>query len=174
MPATALITTPGSSTANAYVSLAVADQYHLDRPSVKTTWATATTDQKTAAILWATVLMDRSFEWEGSVVNTIQRLLWPRAGLADVNYWTPLDITTIPQLVQYATAEFARQLLVTDRAGDSDIEVFGITQIKTTSMRLDFRPYGIHPRTVPDVVALLIPDHWGSLKNPASLELKRT
>lgn len=173
MSVSVLNATAGSATANTYVTLAVANQYHLDRPAVKTTWAVATDDQKSAAILWATKLLDRYFEWNGAITSETQKLLWPRSGLVDVNDWNALDIHAIPELIQFATAEFARQLLVSDRTGDSDIETLGITQIKTTSVRIDFKEFGIHAKPVPDIVAILIPEQWGRLKSQGQVELER-
>lgn len=175
MPASAIIATPGSPTANAYVTLAVADQYHLNRPPAGTTWADATTDQKTAAILWATILMDRLWVWNGFVVNELQSLLWPRQGLYMPNMVTPVDDTLIPVLLQYATAEYARQLLVSDRTEDSDIETLGIKLIKTGSTRLDFKD-NVYAKAVPDIVANLIPCEWGYVKNQPGIwerELQR-
>jgi len=160
MPVTSLITTPGAANSNAYVALSVADQYHLDRPAVGTTWASATSDQKTAAILWATKLLDRLFYWEGSVVDTTQILLWPRAGLVDVNDWSNLDTTTIPALIQYATAEFARQLLVEDLTGNVDLVRQGIKHLKAGSVAIDF--FGTADvAPIPDAVINLIPQQWG-------------
>src|SRR4051812_36284518 len=116
MPASSLILTPGAADANAYVDASVADQLNLDRPQFGTTaasglWSAATAEEKKQAILWATVLMDRHFEWYGAIVYTTQRLLWPRNGLVDVNGWKALDYTTIPEPIQQMTAELARQLL---------------------------------------------------------------
>lgn len=173
MPVSVLNATAGSATANAYVTLAVANQYHLDRPAVKTTWANASDDAKTAAILWATKLLDRYFDWYGAITTETQKLLWPRAGLVDINDWNALDINAVPELIQFATAEYARQLLVSDRTGDSDIETLGITQIKTTSVRIDFKEYGIYAKPVPDIVADLIPSQWGRLKSRGQMELER-
>jgi hypothetical protein len=173
MAVSALVVTPGSATANAYVSRAVADQYNLDRPAADTTWALATNDQKDAAILWATVLLDRMFVWYGYVINETQRLLWPRAGLLDVNQYRLLDSTTIPTLIQYATAEFARQLLAEDRAGDSDIGKFGLESLKAGSVELRFRA-GVTAQVVPDAVITLIPIDWGYLRGTRPLRLVRT
>lgn len=172
MPVSTLIATPGSATANSYVTVAVADQYHLDRPPVGTTWADATTDQKTAAILWATKLLDRYYEWYGSVVDSTQKLLWPRSGLVDVNNWTALDTMTIPEQIQWATAEFARQLLADDRTGDSDVERMKIRLLKVGSIRLDFDS-DVYSKPIPDAVKSLIPESWGCLKSSSQVALER-
>lgn len=161
MPPTAIDATPGSATANAYVTLAVADQYHADRPAVGTTWSGATADQKTTAILFATLLMDRLWVWPGSYpTDNIQALLWPRTGIVKANGWEYVDYHTIPIELQKATAEYARQLLVSDIAGNSDIETQGITSLRAGPVALTFKE-SVNAKPVPDTVVYLIPPDWG-------------
>lgn len=158
----AIVITPGSATANAYCDVAFADQWDANRPPVATTWATATATQKTQAILWATLLMDRLFIWNGYVTDTVQALLWPRQGLMKRNQFEAVDPHTIPIEVQQATAEYARQLLVDDRVGDSDIETQGITSLKAGPVALTFKET-VTAKAVPDAVFYLIPTWWGSV-----------
>lgn len=110
MPTSDLVTTPGSASANAYVTLAVADQYHLDRPQFDAVWEEAVHPSKTQAILYATKLLDRLVKWAGQPVTYTQALQWPRFGM---NYrngdYIPHD--SIPLELQWATAEYALQLL---------------------------------------------------------------
>jgi len=163
MPVSTLVATAGSASANSYTTVAFADQYHLDRPAVGTTWSTATADQKTAALLWATKLLEQYFEWYGFVTDSTQALLWPRTGLISLNRETSLDDSTVPTQIQWATAEFARQLLASDRAGDSAVETQGIKLLKAGSIRIDFKD-NVQAKPIPDVVVNLIPDFWGYLK----------
>lgn len=179
MPISTLVATAGSASANAYTTVAFADQFHLDRPTVGTTvatglWSAATTDQKTAALLWATKLLDQYFEWNEYVTDatTPQALLWPRTGLLSLNELSSLDENTVPLQIQWATAEFARQLLVSDRAGDSAVETQGIKLLKAGSIRIDFRD-GVHAKPIPDVVVNLIPSAWGRLRASGERELMR-
>lgn len=159
MPVSTLDTTVGGASANAYVSLAEANQYHLDRPAAGTTWADASDDEKNAAILWATKLLDSLYEWNGYVVNETQALLWPRYGLVyRSGYTVPSDV--IPDELKDATAEFARQLLAADRAGDSDIETLGITSLRAGPVALSFKN-SVTAKVVPDAVYHLIPEEWG-------------
>lgn len=169
--------TAGSATANCYTTVAFADQFHADRPPVGTSaatglWHDASTDQKTAALLWATKVLEQYFEWNGSVVNTTQSLLWPRAGLYAMNGLTELDTTTVPVQIQWATAEFARQLLVGDRTGDSIIESQGLKMLKAGPIRMDFKDT-VYPKPIPDAVVNLIPWQWGYPKNGGERELVR-
>lgn len=167
MPVSTLITTPGSASANAYCDVAFADQYNLDRPAVGTTWATATPDQKSAAILWATVLMDRMWNWTGYVVDTTQVLLWPRQGMLKPTMLEYEPLTSIPIEIQRATAEYARQLLVSDLAGNSQIETLGITSLKAGPVSFTFKD-SVVAKPVPDTVFNLIPCMWGWVRSRAS------
>lgn len=163
MPVSALVVTPGSALANAYVTQAVADQYHLDRPAVGTTWSVATTDQKAAAILWATQLMDSIWEWAGYPVDAVQALLWPRGGILKRNGWEYVSLVVIPVELQRATAEYARQLLVSDRAGDSDVETQGLKSLTAGPVSLVFKD-DVSAKIVPDAVVNLIPPGWGYVR----------
>jgi hypothetical protein len=73
-----------------------------------------------------------------------------------------LDSDTVPQEVKNAQAEYARQLLVTNRAQDSDIESESIKSIKAGSISLVFDSDAAYNKVVPDAVYLLIPQDWFS------------
>jgi hypothetical protein len=160
MPVSAIDTTAGSATANAYVTIAVADQYDLDRVAVGTTWSAATTPAKTSAILWATMLMDRLWTWDGYPTDAIQALQWPRGAILKPNGWEYVDIHVIPIELQRATAEYARQLMVSDRTADSDVETQGIASIKAGPVAINFKE-SVYAKQVPDIVINLIPPGWG-------------
>ncbi len=166
MATSELVTTPGAANANAYVSLGVAEQYHSDRPAAGTTWAEASDEEKTAAILWATKLLDSLIDWNGYVVDDVQALLWPRVGMTyPSGYFVPQDV--IPIQLQHATAEYARQLLVSDRVADSGIETQGITSIKAGPVSLTFKD-SVAAKVVPDAVFHLIPRDWGTVRGRVS------
>jgi hypothetical protein len=167
MAVSTIVTTAGAASANSYCDLATAEQYHLDRPAVGTTWSAATNDQKVAALLWATKLLDALYEWTGSVVNDTQALLWPRSGMAYRNGYS-VPTTVIPVELQYATAEYARQLLAADRAGDSDVETQGITSISAGSVSLTFKDAGVVAKQIPDAVFFLLPASWGRPRGRSS------
>ena len=173
MAVSTLVATPGSASANTYCLLTVANQYHEDRPAVGTTWSSATDAQKNAALLWATKLLDANYVWNGYVVDSTQSLLFPRTGLLDINEVDILSWTEIPIQLQWATAEFARQLLAADRASDSDIETQGITSIKAGSIALTFKDCGVFAKVIPDAVVNLIPRHWGYISSYETRELER-
>jgi len=173
MAVSTLVATAGASNANAYCTLSVANQYHEDRPAAGTTWADATNDEKIQAIIWATKLLDALYDWNGWVTTEDQALLWPRTGMwYRSGYYIDTDV--IPTDLQHATAEFARQLLATDRAGDSDIETQGITSLKAGPVALTFKD-SVMAKVVPDAVFHLIPDQWGTPRGRArsTIELER-
>lgn len=160
MPASALDPTPGSATANSYITLAEAEQYQANRPAVGTTWALATEDQKNAAILWATKLMDSLWEWTSYPTTPTQALLWPRQGMLKKNGWEYVPDNVIPQELKDATAEYARQLLVSDRTGDSDIETLGVTSLRAGPVAFTFKE-SVVAKVMPDAIVSLIPPSWG-------------
>lgn len=168
MPISTLIVTAGASNANSYVSIAVADQFFLDRPPVGATWDDAGDSEKTKGLLWATKLLDSLYEWGGTVVTETQALLWPRHGMVYTNGYT-VPSTIIPVQLQHATAEFARQLLEEERTTDSDIETQGIRKLVAGPVELEFKD-SVTDKVVPDAVANLIPRHWySSIKGRASM-----
>lgn len=164
MSVSTLIATAGAADANAYCTRAFADQYALDRPAVGTTWALASVDAKDAAILWATKLMDALWDWEGYPSTTTQALLWPRQGILKRSKIAYVDITVVPVELQQATAEYARQLLAGDLAGNSDVETFGVTSFKAGPVSFSFKD-NVVAKPVPDTVFNLIPPWWGRVRS---------
>jgi hypothetical protein len=171
-----IVTTAGSASANAYCTLDFAKQYQMDRPVTSSAWDDATDADKSAAILWATKLLDAQWDWNGAVVTpTVQALLFPRSGLLHRNRLSVVLPTEIPIELQQANAEFARQLLEADRAADSDVETQGIRAIKAGSVALQFKD-NVVAKVVPDAVVALIPPEWGRVRSRGgaqSVELLR-
>jgi hypothetical protein len=161
VPASTLVTTPGAANANAYIDVAFADQYHADRPTPGTAWSSFTTEQKSAAILWATVLLDSMFDWSGYPTDAVQALQWPRGAMLRPSGWDYVDLDEVPIQLKRACAEFARQLAAADRTADSDVETQGILSIKAGPVALTFRD-DVTAKVVPDAVVNLIPSDWGS------------
>ena len=163
MAVSALDTTVGGASANAYVSIDVANQWNADRSpdTLFAAWDAAYYEERRAAILNATRLLDSLVEWTGWVVNDTQALLWPRTGMYYRNgYYIPE--TTIPDELQWATAEFARQLLATtDRTADNDVDAQSLRRLKAGPIELEFKDQVI-PKVVPDAVVYLLPNHWYS------------
>jgi len=161
MGTSTLVATAKSTTANSYCTLVEADQYQDNRPAVSTTWADASENNKIRALLWATKLMESLFDWNGYASTTTQALGWPRMGLLE-RIDVVLDSDTVPQAVKDAQSEYARQLLVSNRAQDNDIESQSISSIKAGSVALVFNSSAAYNKVVPDAVYLLIPRDWFS------------
>jgi len=173
MDTSALVVTVGAANANAYVSLDVADQYHLDRPAADTVWAEAFHPSKTQAILWATKLLDRLVTWVGQPVNYTQALLWPRYGL----YYRNGDIipsNVIPIELQWATAEYARHLMTAKVASNpgelkSQLEELadsarklGVRSVGTPTVNITLEEGYGHSASqrIPTEVLDLMPEEW--------------
>lgn len=102
----ALITTPGASNANAYISEADADTYHSLRGNAA--WAAASSADKQAAIVRATFAIDGTYrrKFAGKKASATQPLEWPRSSAKDANGYT-FDDDALPPALVNATAEAA-------------------------------------------------------------------
>ena len=157
---TAINATAGAATQNAYVTEADADTYHDDRPAVGTSWADASSDDKTRAILFATKMLDALVNWTGYATTEAQGLLWPRSSM-DYRNDFPVPSDIIPDELAEATAEYARQLLVGDITGNSAIETQGITKLKAGPVELVFSEDAT-AKAIPDTIVYLLPAEWYS------------
>lgn len=92
----------GLSDSNSYVAVADADSYFSDRNN--TDWANLSTEEKQAALLYATSYIDAKFDWPGYLKETTQALDWPRSSAYDNE--TRL-LTGVPQKLKDATCELA-------------------------------------------------------------------
>lgn len=94
--------TPGSSTANCYTSLAAADLYleaHLEAAA----WSALTQERKSAALVAATRELDTQI-WSGRRSEQGQALAWPRLYIYD---YDGFQVTGVPAKIAAATAELA-------------------------------------------------------------------
>lgn len=108
MPAS-ITATVGSASANSYLTIAAADTI-AETMLGTLAWTTATTDQKTRALITATRGLD-TLDWIGDRATTTQALDWPRtdASCGGIDY--PDD--EIPEQIQYSTFDLANALLGT-------------------------------------------------------------
>ena len=91
-----------SSSANAYISVEDATEYHADRNN--TAWAALSEVEQEAAILYATAWIDAKYRWRGTIVDDEQALSLPTEGGYDDQ---GREITGVPLRVAHATAELA-------------------------------------------------------------------
>lgn len=99
--------TTGGATANSYLTIAAADTI-ADTLLGTLAWSSATTDQKTRALITATRGLD-TLNWIGSRTSTTQALDWPRtdASCDGLDYAD----NAIPAPIQNATFDLANALL---------------------------------------------------------------
>lgn len=144
----AINTTPGDAAADGYVSEADADAYMLTRVGTST-WDSATTAEKEAAIKHATRLLDL-LDWVGDKYFDDGALRWPRDGVTDPDGIT-LDNSTIPVFLENATAEYA---LVLIRDGDitANPSSAGLERIKVDVIELEYDTTGSNPTQNPEAL----------------------
>jgi hypothetical protein len=131
--------TPGSPTANSLTTVAAADDYLLEaRLHVGSEWKGLTEEEKQAALIWATREIEH-YEFIGRIADLSQALSWPRSN-AKLRDGRTLDETTVPGMVQDATAEMALFVAQADRSalalGDQ-YEKIKVGPIEITPMRSD-------------------------------------
>ncbi len=111
-----LVTTPGSASANAYVTEAevttVADALHPNA----TAWGDASLNEQRRAILTATRLLDQE-RYVGGRVDAVQALEFPRSGAPKRPPGTLYLTTEIPEPVKRACARLAIWLV---QQGDTE------------------------------------------------------
>jgi hypothetical protein len=161
----ALDATVGGSASNSYVTEATANSYLTGERLYITAWTSATTPQREQALIWATFLLDVSFEYLGYKSTLAQALRWPRAGIIDADGYA-LDSVSIPSLVQKATATLALSLLSSDRTAEPALLGLGISEAKVGPLSATITDLAVKELVPEDVQALLLP--FGTLKAGAS------
>lgn len=157
-----IVATPGAANANSYLEVAEFDTYVSERLWVPAAVTNADQATKEKALIQATRYIDALVTWNGAAATTTQSLAWPRTGMVDRN-GNAIPNNVIPSELKAATAEFAVQLLVSDRTADSDIERLGITDLKAGPVSLSFKetaPTFALNRAIPDAVRFLLVPSW--------------
>jgi len=125
-----------------------------------TDWTDSDTDTQTIALIYATRLLDSMIEWTGAPTDaSTQALRWPRTGMYDFDD-NLVATDAIPTELANATAEFARQLIASNRAADNDVETQGLTGLTAGAVSLQFK--AVTPKVIPDAVLHLLPASWGA------------
>ena len=106
----------GLANANAYADVSDGDAYHEGR-LYATAWTGATADDKAKALVMATRVLDASYDFNGNRAQEAQALQWPRQECRDPDDAADGFVAsdTVPRMLQDATCELARELLVQDR-----------------------------------------------------------
>jgi len=144
----------GKADANSYASVDDGDVYH-DGHLYATAWTGATADQKAAALVMATRLIDAEMQFNGTRTNAVQGLQWPRAACPDPDsFHVPLSALlpipsdyvrydTVPKAVVQAACEMARELLITDRTAaprGEGLKYENVSGVQTGYDKTDRRP----------------------------------
>lgn len=129
------------SSANTFVSLATADEYHQYRGHVSTWSGDGTTfytaEQRSSALIRAADYLCRHYHWKGERYDEYQALCWPRDGLYDLDGFA-ISTTIIPDDIKWAQCELALKALTNDLDADQDrggrIKSESIGEISVTYM----------------------------------------
>ena len=109
----------GKIAANSYADVTDGDAYH-EGHLYATAWTGATADNKAAALVMATRVIDAEFQFNGVKASPWQALQWPRFDCRDPDALAQsgdgaVADNFVPKNVVDATCELARELLVQDR-----------------------------------------------------------
>jgi hypothetical protein len=141
----------GQPNSNTYASVVDGDLYHQGH-LYGSSWDSAATGTKEAALVMATRLIDGCYQFNGYKVSSIQALQWPREGCLDPDAPQTLFPSILSQSSQYflsnavpravvnATCELARELIKADTTDAVDGE--GMSELTITgalSIRFDKR-----------------------------------
>lgn len=156
MPPT-IVTTPGSASANSYITVAEANAYFESRLPLDPPWD-ATESIVIPRILTAARMLTSvfagskrlvtpkngdpyyliGFKWTGLPADAIQVMDWPRIGMYD-RLGRELSSSIIPSELKQAQSELAGQLSLNDRTLDNDILTQGIQEIGAGPVKIKFR-----------------------------------
>jgi hypothetical protein len=123
----------GLANANSYADVAEGDAFH-EAHLYASDWTGASTATKTAALVFATRLIDAHYQFRGFKAHSTQALQWPRdfardddalsapvlGGLIARSEYFASDV--VPKVLRDATIETARELIKDDRSGHPDGE----------------------------------------------------
>jgi hypothetical protein len=117
----------GLSTAESYISVADTDAY-LTSIGDPGAWSAVSTQNKEIALRKATAWIDNTFrkKWKGTRANASQALAWPRANVEDQDGFA-VESTSVPTVVERATAEAAYRFVTTNLDADISSENVGVT-----------------------------------------------
>lgn len=143
--------TPGSASANSYISVATGDDLaNVYLGTLK--WSSASTDNKGRALIMATRYLDE-LEWIGTRTTTTQALSWPRTDAA-CGEWT-FTSSEIPAPIKQACFDLAEALITTPTllggtgAGNAEL-IPGIPNASLRSASVDVISLQFRDGAVPD------------------------
>lgn len=144
--------TVGSASANSYVTLASCLGYLEQNIHIYATFASLSTANANACIIYATTLLDLQMDWIGTRGDSTQHLRWPRDDVDDPDGYA-VDSESIPIFLQEATSFYAYFLSQDDRI--AEVDTFGFKSLKAGSLAMTIDKYDrktIMPNPVWDMV----------------------
>jgi len=155
--------TIGGASSNSYTSLATAGLYLEENIHIYATWASLSTANREASLIYATTLLDAQIDWIGEKANDddTQALRWPRSDAYDADDYA-IDDDIIPIPVQKATSFYAYFLSQTDRTEDN--ATFGFKQLEAGSLNMVIDKYDRKP-VMPNIVWDLIKAYGNKMVN---------
>ena len=168
--------TPGSASANSYLTHEEAQAYFESRSPVA---AWDASDSQAALLVMATRVIDMYFAgqrvrvddkppyyrvgpaWTGAPTDAVQRLAWPRTGMLNRNGFA-IPSTGIPQELKDAVAELAGALATRDLTADNKNALQGITSAKAGSVSVSFADGSkiAITKMIPDSVMFMLVPSW--------------
>ena len=135
-----LVATERASDANSYITLADAEVM-VEHEMLHTTGWTGSDLLKEAALIWATRILDYSFNWKGYKSLYEQSLDWPRFNAYSrygtlLGYDYNLKDAVVPKLVKHAVVDLAISLLQSDVTKDPDSK--GLKSLQVDVIKMEF------------------------------------
>lgn len=152
-----IVSTPGASNANSFLSLARAEELADEHPFAAPWNAVATSEAKESLLILASRLVNYRVCYDGTKATSTQSLKFPMVGLTSNGY--AIDSTTIPLEIELATFELANMLASSNISVESSASVEGLTKLKVGSVELNFRDATIF-QSLPANVLSYIPASW--------------
>lgn len=153
---------------NSYANETDGTSYHETRLHVDD-WTNASSEDREAALVWATSLLDDLVEWNGRKWKETQALDWPRSGvMTDEGY--SVDVDEIPQAIVDATCELARTLLEEDPTRTPDTLGFSYLRAGEVAMNIDKRDRD-SVYVITDLVKSMV-SPYGTIRPRSSMEAK--
>lgn len=153
----ALVSTPAGTNSNSYCSLEQANAYFTDS-YLRSSWLDSQNDRRSTALIEATRWLDLLIEWFGYKSTTTQSLMWPRAGVKDVDasaragYIVYLSDSAIPNSLVVATCELAVAIIEGLKISFEESE---LSKVKVGSLSVEFADKSAK-RGLPVVVSRLL------------------
>lgn len=143
----------GVAGANSLISLANSELYYLRVPAAyvhaaKWNLAATTNALKEQVLVMATDLLKTRFNYIGVKKFYTQTLPFPRLNMYDESGFYISD-TTVPEAIQFATAELAGHLLVSDKTAEAKTK--GIAEMTVDVIKFVFDKYD-RPSSFPESV----------------------